>query len=273
MYTLVGFWPPHPALHRFRVVWTDRNGGMSTGSFGSLNLSLSVGDERRRVIMNRHRLCGAIGLSASNCVWCEQNGQAKVRQVGPDDYGRGLTDAAEALADCDGMVARLSDIGHDSKALFLLGADDLMVALVDPAAGIGGVFVFGWREVLGGAPDRAIEALQTAGASLANVRAFGSPHACADRLEVGEDVFKACREKYGMWVEMLFRQSGNRKFFFDLQGLVLARLTAAGMPQAHWQSSLECTISRTDLLFSEAHARKAGHSTGRQGLLLVFDPA
>ncbi|HTL51672.1 MAG TPA: polyphenol oxidase family protein [Planctomycetota bacterium] len=273
MYTLVGLWPPHPGLARFRLVWTDRHGGVSSGPYGSLNLSLTVGDERRSVIVNRQRLAAALGISAASCVWCEQNGQAKVREVAAADFGRGLTDPAEALADCDGMVATAAAAGLESKALFLLGADDLMLALVDPEAGIGGVFHFGCRELLAGLPDRAVEALVKAGAQMARIRGFASPHACAERLEVHEDVRKECIQKYGMWVEMLFRQTGPRKFLFDLQGLLVARLTAAGMPQANLQTSLECTISRTDLLFSETYARKAGHSTGRQGLLLILDPA
>lgn len=272
MYTQVGLWPPHPRLNRFRVVWTDRHGGVSTGAYGSLNMSLAVGDDRRSVILNRQRLAAVIGISAASCVWCAQNGEAKVREVGPDDYGRGLTDPAEALADADGMVAQYASVGSDSKTLVMLGADDLMLALVDPAVGVGGVFHFGWREIVAGLPDRAVEMMVKCGAQMANVRGFASPHACADRLEVSEDVRRECIQKYGMWVEMLFRQSAPRKYLFDLQALLVARLTAAGMPQANLQTSLECTISRTDLLFSETFARKAGHSTGRQALLLVLDP-
>ncbi|MGH7144857.1 MAG: laccase domain-containing protein [Planctomycetota bacterium] len=280
MYTLIGLWPPHPGLERFRVAWTDRLGGVSTGPFASLNLSLAVGDERRRGILNRRRVCVALGLPPTNTVWCDQNGDGKVRVVQPSDLGRGLTDAAEAIPNCDGMIAALADFApeqpggvRDSFGLALLAADDLMLALVDPVAGVGGVFHFGWRDCLAGGPDLAVEALLARGANPAALRGFAAPHACSDRLEVPDDLRLQCKEKYGLWTDMLFRPAGSRKVLFDLQGLVVARLTAAGMPPAHLISSLECTISRTDLLFSESHARKAGHSTGRQGLFLVFDPA
>src|SRR6201982_1855931 len=74
-------WPALDASGVDAVV-TARSGGVSSGPYATLNLSLSVGDDPGRVLENRRRLAAALGASLSDFVFARQVHGASVRVVG-----------------------------------------------------------------------------------------------------------------------------------------------------------------------------------------------
>src|SRR5580693_6320517 len=59
-----------------------RAGGVSSGSYATLNLSLSVGDDPERVLENRRRLAAGFGAGTGDFVFARQVHGANVRVVG-----------------------------------------------------------------------------------------------------------------------------------------------------------------------------------------------
>ena len=95
-------WPALEASGADAAV-TARDGGVSSGPYATLNLSLSVGDDPARVLENRRRLAAAFGASPGDVVFARQVHGAGVRIVGPADRGSGaftLDDAEIGRASC-----------------------------------------------------------------------------------------------------------------------------------------------------------------------------
>ncbi|MHB1930518.1 MAG: laccase domain-containing protein, partial [Acidimicrobiales bacterium] len=60
---------PLLAGHPVEAVVTTRTGGVSEGPYESLNLGLHVGDDAGRVLRNRARAAGAVGLTLEDLVF------------------------------------------------------------------------------------------------------------------------------------------------------------------------------------------------------------
>src|SRR5688500_17792504 len=54
------------------VAFTDRNGGVSPAPFETLNLAITVGDDRDRVLENRSRVATAAGFDIARLVLAKQ---------------------------------------------------------------------------------------------------------------------------------------------------------------------------------------------------------
>ena len=87
----------------FLAAFTERTGGVSSGPFDSLNLSLAVGDEQRNVRANRERVVQGLGLPAPFAL-PEQVHGALVADVGADRAGAGFDDLASRAAGADALA-------------------------------------------------------------------------------------------------------------------------------------------------------------------------
>ena len=68
---------------------TARVGGVSSGAYSSLNMSLTVGDDPDCVLENRRRVAAAFGASLEDFVYARQVHGSGVHVVGEQDRGRG----------------------------------------------------------------------------------------------------------------------------------------------------------------------------------------
>src|SRR5919204_2512184 len=96
-----------PALDGAGAVVTARSGGVSSGPYATLNLSLSVGDDPGRVLENRRRVAAALGASLDDFVFARQVHGAGVRVVGHADRGCG----AFSLDDAIGSAGEVGGVG------------------------------------------------------------------------------------------------------------------------------------------------------------------
>jgi copper oxidase (laccase) domain-containing protein len=70
-----------------RIAFSDRNGGVSAAPFETLNLAITVGDERERVLENRSRVATAAGFDISRLVLAKQVHGADVIEATEADSG------------------------------------------------------------------------------------------------------------------------------------------------------------------------------------------
>jgi polyphenol oxidase len=156
------------------VGFTDRRGGMSAAPYDSLNLAARVGDDPAAVEENRRRAAQAIGFDPDTL--------ALARQV----HGSAVIEASRGscgvLGEADVLVARepgttIAILTADCAPVVLRGADGVAIAHA------------GWRGLVGGAIEKAIEALGGAR------RAWVGPciHSCC--YEVGSEVIDAFQER------------------------------------------------------------------------------
>ena len=131
-----------PALDASGVVAavTAREGGVSSGPYATLNLSLSVGDDPAQVAENRRRLAAALGTDLGDFVFARQVHGAGVRVVREADRGSGAFGMDDAIADTDALVTATPGV-----VLVILTADCVPIVLHDPVAGVLACVHAGWR--------------------------------------------------------------------------------------------------------------------------------
>jgi polyphenol oxidase len=225
-----------------RVAFTDRHGGVSTPPYDTANLGFATGDDQDAVAENRRRVATAVGHAPDAQQW------AWVRQV----HGAGVVevDAPGRAGDGDALVTASTDI-----SLVVLVADCAPVALVagDTVAAVH----CGWRGLLAGVVEAAVEAVQGRGRE--PVRAVVGPCISAAHYEFGADELDVVAGRLGPAVRA---RTDTGAPALDLRSGVRAALAAAGVVE---RTDVDvCTYESPDHF---SHRRDG--VTGRQGLLVT----
>ena len=229
--TVIAWDAPGP----YSVAFSTRRGGVSEGSFDSLNLGLLTHDEAANVTENRRRLCEAVGADPPRLAMNRQVHAATVNRAEAGERGRegdGLwTDEPgvpmlKVTADCLPIVVARQD--GEKPALALLHAGRL--------------------GLLRGILDAGVAAL---GGKLAAVIGPGIGPCC---YEVGEDIADAYRTRFG--AEVLRGRN------LDLWTAAERVLRSAGVENIERLDL--CTACDPARFFSH---RRDGPVTGRQGVI------
>lgn len=254
----------HHGLHYYRFETLPENdvarhavysrlGGVSAPPFDSLNLSVSVPDERERVYANRRRVFGDYGRDTDTVVHAHLVHGADVARVTQADNGTWLKHV-------DGLITT-----EPGCVLTMNFADCAPILLFDPRRRAIGLGHAGWRGAvvdLAGALVRAmVEHFDSRPADL--VAAVG-PCIGSCCYEVGEEVIQQVRSTFSE-PESLLRQNGGPRPHFDLPEANRRNLAAAGVTNI--ELSGFCTACRTDLFFS--HRAEKGR-TGRFGAVMAL---
>ncbi len=171
---------------------TARSGGVSSGPYATLNLSLSVGDDPGCVLENRCRLAAGFGASPEDFVFARQVHGAAVRVVGVADRGSGASCLDDAVADADALVTTSPGV-----VLAILTADCVPIVLHDPVAAVLACVHAGWRGTVAGVTTAALAAMQAFGSRPSDVIAGIGPAIAAARYQVGADVHQAVTQAFG----------------------------------------------------------------------------
>lgn len=157
------------------VRFTTRIGGVSEGTFESLNLGVLTDDERDAVVENRRRLAEALEIDGRRMAMGLQVHGSEIAVHGPGPVAPHYLDPGDPLIEVDGHITAEPDL-----PMLILVADCLPVAL----AGSGGLAMLhcGWRGLAGTIVEDAAERV---GATHAVVGPGIGP--CC--FEVGEEVF------------------------------------------------------------------------------------
>jgi len=179
--TLLGPGRPHALCDRVRVLFTERAGGISTGSFREFNLSDGVGDDPAAVTSNRNRLLHAIGPGPSQLAWMRQVHGAEVGFVDAQAAGRPAAAGPEA-----GASPPVDAIFTDSPqvALGALGADCAAVLIADPVAALVGAAHAGRPGLAARVVPALVTAMTAAGAQASRMHAAVGPAICGRCYEV-----------------------------------------------------------------------------------------
>ena len=219
-----------PALEASRVdaAVTARRGGVSSGPYATLNLSLSVGDDPVNVLENRRRLAAALCTRPGDFVFARQVHGAGVRIVGEADRGSGEFTLDDALPDTDALVTRSPGV-----SLAILTADCVPIVLHDPVAGVLACVHAGWRGTVAQVSAAALAAMQTLGARPSDVIAGLGPAAAPARYQVGPDVYQAVTGAFGSAATAFIRpDSVPDHWLLDLWAANRFVILEAGVPPA-----------------------------------------
>ena len=207
---------------------TARSGGVSSGPYATLNLSLSVGDDPANVLENRRRLAAALGARPADLVFARQVHGAGVRIVGAADAGSGAFSLDDAIPDTDALVTRSPGV-----LLAILTADCVPIVLHDPVAGVLACVHAGWRGTVGRVSAAALAAMQTLGSRPSQVIAGVGPAVAPARYQVGADVYQAVTGAFGPAAPAFIRpDDAPERWLLDLWSANHFVLREAGVPAA-----------------------------------------
>lgn len=231
-----------PAPGPYRVAFSTRVGGVSEGDFASLNLGILTDDDPARVVVNRTRLCDAVGADPDGATMAWQRHGRTVTRAQP----RGIVTPGTVYDHCDGLWS-----DEPGRAMLLLTADCMPIALArsDGERPAVGILHAGWRGLLAGIVAAGVRALGSR--RLATVIGPSIGPCC---YEVGEEVAAPFREAFGDDVV--------RDGRLDLWTSAERALRATGVE--HVERFDVCTFCHPDRFFS--HRRDHGR-TGRQGVI------
>lgn len=204
--TLEWIEPDWPAPPRVRALTTTRSGGVSRGPYAGLNLGDHVGDQPRAVRRNRALLRRELGLPAPP-LWLEQVHGCEVLRVEGDAAG----------CRADAAVTR-----EPGRVCAVLTADCLPLLLCDRAGRRVAAVHAGWRGLLEGVIESAVEALALPGAQLL---CWLGPAIGAGAFEVGPEVRARFVER-DPGSAAAFRPSPAGRWLADIQALARRRLAA-----------------------------------------------
>ncbi|MDQ3865960.1 MAG: polyphenol oxidase family protein [Actinomycetota bacterium] len=246
-------WESAPA--GYAVAFSTRLGGVSEGRYRSLNLGVLTGDEPDRVVVNRRRVCDAVGADAETATMALQVHGARVTEAAP----LGVLAPGTPYEPCDGLWS-----DRPGQAMLLVTADCVPVALARENGPRGlAVLHVGWRGLLAGIVENGVAALRDGRSGngrdgyLDGIAAAIGPAIGPCCYEVGDEVAGAYRERFGAAV----LQGRN----LDLPEATARALRAAGVRTI--DETRRCTACEADLFFS--HRRDRGR-TGRQGVVAVI---
>lgn len=236
--------PQWPAPRNVRGFVTTRNGGVSEGSYASMNLGFAAGDDAARVAENRRRVAQHLPGAPA---WLRQVHGANVVT---------LVERPGAVPIADAAVTRTRAL-----PLVVLVADCLPVLLADRAGTTVGVAHAGWRGVVAGVLESTVRAMECAPQDIV---AWIGPGIGPDAFEVGEDVLEAFVARDDGAREA-FRPLRAGKWLANLPALARMRLASAGI--AHTTGGTWCTVRDAQRFYSY---RRDGPS-GRMGAFIWLE--
>lgn len=230
-----------------------RRGGVSPAPFASLNLSVSVPDEKDNVYANRRRAYGIVGRDTGTVVHAHLVHGDAVAQVTQANNGSWVPHVDGIVTDEPGCVLTMNF------------ADCAPIMLYDPQRRAIGLGHAGWKGAIVDLPGAMVRAMQqTFGSEPQTLLAAVGPCIGPCCYEVGGDVVNAARDAFDL-PATLFHDNGGPRPHFDLPAANRLNLQRAGVSQV--EMSGLCTSCRNDLFYS--HRAEKGR-TGRFGTLLML---
>jgi YfiH family protein len=216
-----------------------RDGGVSEGLYATLNCGPGSKDEAQAVAENRRRVAEALA-PGTKLVSLSQIHSPIVH----------ILSGGEDRLEGDAMVTTTPGL-----ALGILTADCAPVLLADTSARVIAAAHAGWKGAHGGVLEATITAMESQGASRANIAAAIGPCISQAAYEVGFD-FRDRFLEQGLRMRKFFVASDKEGHYrFDLAGYAAHRLQAAGI--ASVETLGVCTCPSENGFFSYRRATHA----------------
>lgn len=234
-------------IHGFSM----REGGVSEGDFGSLNVGLRRGDNPFNAIKNIEICADTLHLTKENLTLTYQTHTANVRLVEEEDIGKGfIKEWGEGV---DGIVTGIKNV-----PLMCYSADCVPILLYAEKGLIGAVHS-GWKGTAANIIKNAVELMVEKGGKCENIKVFIGPAIGMCCYEVSFDVAEAFT---GYPQCVISKPDG--KYMVDLKMIVKKQAEECGVREENIDMCNICTSCSNDMFFSHRKQK------GRSGLLGGF---
>jgi YfiH family protein len=235
--------PDWPVASNIHAAATLRSGGVSQGTFNSLNLGLHVNDEPENVYKNRRIISRMLDLP-SEPVWMEQVHGIDVIKA---DQSKQIEKADASYTDQENTVCAV--LTADCLSILLATTDGNKIAAIHA----------GWRGLLSGVVANTVNTMGTI-----NLVAWLGPAIGADCFEVGQEIKDSFIKKSEKFTQV-FTKTNEKKYLADIYKLAKIELASVGIKQVYGGGF--CTVTDKERFYSY---RRDGE-TGRMATLIWRD--
>ncbi|SMR83246.1 conserved hypothetical protein [Aliiroseovarius halocynthiae] len=222
------------ALGQTRHGFFTRKGGASSGVYAGLNCGSGSKDQTELVQINKDRVAQALEVHPAHLCGVYQVHSPDVVTVHEPMIG----DRPKA----DAVVTATPGL-----ALSILTADCQPVLFSDPDAQVIGAAHAGWKGAIGGVLEATLDAMESLGATRANITAVIGPTISHEAYEVGPE-FREEFTAHDSSYDRFFTNGNGDRAMFNLPSFGLHRLEAAGVGHAEWTG--HCTYSDPERFYS-----------------------
>lgn len=235
--------PQMDAYPFLRAGISTRRGGVSEGTFATMNLSYTRGDDPARVDENFARICDAMGLPVDGVVISAQEHHTNLQNVTAADRGKGKS--LPGLQDVDGLLT-----DEPGVVLCTQYADCVPLLFADPQKRVVAASHAGWRGTVAEIGRCTVERMQRDyGCDPADILAGIAPSIGKCCFEVDAPVYDAFR-KMQVFDDACFTARAGDKFHIDLWEVNRRVLLSAGIKAEHITVTDLCTRCHPDLFWS-----------------------
>jgi YfiH family protein len=246
-------WPAFGGLAVDTLI-TTRHGGISQGTYQSLNLALHVGDDSKDVLENRRRAVAALGANLGDMVFCNQAHGREIYIVTAADRGRGAASMNTAIPATDALVT-----AEPGVVLTVMVADCVPVVLYDPVAHVLACVHAGWRGTVARVSEATVDAMRDLGSRPEDIMAGIGPAVGPDRYQVGAQVAEAVRNCFNAGASEVIRPDGTGRWLFDLWNANRILLREAGLRDENVHvAAVPTGTAGGGLFFSDREVRPCG---------------
>ena len=227
--------------------FSTRIGGVSEGSYASMNLSFSrEPDNKKGVLENYKRMAEALGVKEDSFVLSYQEHSTNVRVVSKSDMGKGVS-VERDYRNIDGLIT--DERGITLGAFF---ADCIPLYFYDRKKQVIGLAHSGWRGTCKKMGAVMIDEMtKNFGTDAKDVIACIGPGICQDCYQVSEDVYEEFSKNFKREdIDSIFREDGKDHFRLSLWKANETVLKEAGVLPENIFTSNICTACNPDLLYS-----------------------
>lgn len=251
---------PHKELF---AMTTERDGGVSTGNYQSLNLCHYVNDMPENVMRNRQLFCDKFSIDFNHLIFPRQTHSDHILVI--DKKFLKLT-AKKQTALLEGVDALIT--AQKSICIGINTADCVPVLLFDPERNVIAVAHAGWRGTVARiAAKTAQQMIQDFQCRAENLLVAIGPSISAANYEVDNDVLAEFVKADFPTGKCFTKAPNSDKLQLDLWAANRWQLEELGILPEHIEVAGICTFAQADTYFS---ARKLGIHSGRIASCLMM---
>ncbi|WP_129596417.1 peptidoglycan editing factor PgeF [Anaerophilus nitritogenes] len=254
-----------PSFEKTKLVkhgFSSKIGGVSKGSYESLNLGFKTNDLKENVENNYKKITKALDLSIQNLVFSDQVHKDHIKIVTKKDCGKGIIKESD-IKEIDALITNEKNV-----ALTTVFADCVPIFLLDPVKKVIALAHAGWRgtalKIAKKTVEKMIQVYQT---NPKDCLAAIGPSIGRCCYEVDEGVIKEFNKEFTNVDEFVFSK-GNGKYMLDLWKANQSTLKEIGLLERNITISNICSMCNSEIFFSY---RKDEGITGRMAAIIELE--
>lgn len=222
------------------------------GQIENFNMGLHVTENKAAVIQNRNRFSADFKINVKQCVFAKQTHSDHLVEVTRADMGKGSTDYASAIEDCDALYTKDKNV-----MLGVFHADCVPVLIYDPVKQLICAIHSGWQGTVKEITAKAIQTLiDKEQCDPQNMLVYIGPAISQNNFEVGEDVIEKVAAMSFDTSAYIYHK--NDKAFVDNRGLNRQMCLNANIPATNIMVDKNCTFANQNNFFSYRKDKECG---------------